>query len=51
MLDLEALVVLIFGTLEPFRLCLLLLITEVPVDEIDDLWADFFLLYSLKFMH
>ena len=37
MLDLDALVVLILGTFEPFRLCFLLLITEVPVDEIEDL--------------
>jgi hypothetical protein len=37
MLDLDAFVVLILGILEPFRLCFLLLITEVPVEEMEDL--------------
>jgi len=37
MLDFEALVVLVLETFEFLRLCLLLLITEVPVEEMEDL--------------
>ena len=51
MLDFDAFVVLILGTFETLRLCFLLLIYEVPVDEIEFLCADYFRLYSLKFIH
>jgi hypothetical protein len=36
MLDFDNLLVLVLGIVDPFRLCLLLLMTEVPVEESED---------------